>query len=86
MVLNYLGPNDQQGIRIFYNGEEVASDMSKNPPSHSPGDGRIVVGRFLTDRDQDQDYASVQVDEMLFFNQALSTTDITILNNSVSFL
>ena len=32
-VLNYLGPNEGQGIRIFYNGAEVGTDTDKHHSS-----------------------------------------------------
>ena len=45
--------------------------------SQSTADGRIVVGRWYTDFDCD--YSGVQVDELLFFNGALSNGDINAL-------
>ena len=45
--------------------------------SHSATDGRIVVGRWYTDREWA--YASVQVDELLFFNRDLSTEEIKMI-------
>ena len=77
IVLNYIGPNDGEGIRIYYNGVKVASDTTKGARSRSAGDGRIVVGRGLTNKDKD--YASVQVDELLFFNCQLSSADSSAL-------
>ena len=74
VVLNYLGPHDGQGIRIYYNGTEVARDTTKATRSFSAGDGRIVVGRFNTDRDNN--YASLQVDELIFFNQKVSAYEL----------
>ena len=81
VTLNYLGPNIGEGIKIFYDGTEVASDTTKDGGSFPAGDGRIVVGRFFTDTDEK--YTSMQVDELLLFNQALSATDIALLYNRV---
>ena len=81
IVVNYAGPNEGEGIRIDYDGTEVVSDTTKGTWSRSTGDGRIVVGRYATDRDID--YASVMVDELLFFNQALSVDDTETLYQSV---
>ena len=78
-VLNYLGPNDGEGIMIFNDGVNVTSDTTKGGALLSAGDGRIVVGRTYTNRDEE--YASVRMDKLLFFNQTLSTTDIIALNN-----
>ena len=80
-MLNYLGPNDGQGIRIYYNGTEVKSETTKVLRSRSAGDGRIVVGRVYTKRDDN--YASMQIDELIFFNKALSTTEIQVLYNGI---
>ena len=83
IVLNYIGPNDGQGIRIFYDGQEVTSEIRKSASSSSrpAGDGRIVVGRIYTD--QDKLYASMQIDELAFFNEALSSTEITAMYSTV---
>ena len=52
-VLNYIGPNEGEGIRLYCNGEEVDSDETKFAgfPFHD-GDGKIVVGRRRTESDQ----------------------------------
>ena len=83
VAMNYLGPNDSEGIKIYYNGKEAASDTTKSNSSRPDGEGRIVLGRFYTHKDER--YSCVQVDELLFFNNALSSTDIIDLNNSVHF-
>ena len=81
VVLNYIGPNDGEGIRIYYDGVEVASNTIKSAQSLSAGDGRIVVGRFYPDKDER--YTSMQIDELIFFNTVLSTNDIKLLYNVV---
>ena len=79
IVLNYIGPYNGQGIRVYYNGQGVVSDTDKDGGPYPAGDGRIVVGRFFTDKDIG--YASMQIDELIFFNKTLSTTDIKHLNS-----
>ena len=74
VVLNYFNSSDGEGITVYFNGRKVASDTSKDVGSRSPGGGRIVVGRWYTDRDQD--YASVQIDELIFFNNFLTLEEI----------
>ena len=76
-MLNYVGPNDDEEIRIYHNGNEVASETTLLSLSRSAGDGRIVVGRRYTNRNWD--YASVQVDELIFFDQALTQEEINTL-------
>ena len=77
IVFNYIGDDDGQGIRVY--GMEVVSDATRDV-ARSAGDGRIVVGRRWTD--QDTYYASMEIDELIFFNKALSTTDIELLYNA----
>ena len=43
IVVNYIGTNNGQGIILYYNGQEVASDTNKHGGPSSAGDGRIVV-------------------------------------------
>ena len=79
-VLNYIGPNDGEGIRLFLNGAVVISDTTGSAQSASVGNGRIVVGRIFPDRDQD--YTSVQVDELIYFNAALTIDHVQSIYNS----
>ena len=76
-MLNYIGPNDGQEMKIYYDGTQIESDTTKFPGTLSAGDGRIVVGRRYTNTDYH--YASVRVDELIFFNQALTQQEITAL-------
>ena len=46
----------------------------------SAGGGRIVVGRWYPD--QDQNYTSVQVDELIYFNASLTSDDVQSIYNS----
>ena len=75
-VLNYIGPNDGKVFGVYYHGVQVGIHTA-NSGSRSIGDGKIVVGRALTNGDAY--YASVQVDELTFFNQALTQEEITAL-------
>ena len=59
---------------------EEASDTTKEGGSYSDGDGSIVVGRYYTDRDRD--YASVQVDELIYFDAALTSAEVQSIYNS----
>ena len=76
-MLNYIGPNDGEGIKIFIDGVEVTSDTTKGGGSYPTGDGRIVVGRSETD--YDFFYGSAQVDELLFFDRCLTLEEINVL-------
>ena len=85
IVLNYIGPNDGEGLRIYYNGQEVPTVTFKNEEQYSAGDSRIVVGYRYTDHNQDAGdcrYVSVQVDELVYFNVVLTDSDIQSIYNS----
>ena len=81
IVMNYIGPNSSEGIRIYYDGEEVARETRKSSGSNSPGDSRIVVGRLYTNLNNQ--YARVRVDELFFFNQVLTYSDIEVLYKQI---
>ena len=82
VVLNYIGPNYGQGIRLHRDGRLTGSDDTSAGGHASQGDGRVVVGREFTDRGENK-YGSVAVDELLFFNQTLSQQHILYLKNMV---
>ena len=46
IMLNYIGPSD--GIRLFYNAQEVKSNAVKDAGMVPSGDTRIVIGRCYT--------------------------------------
>ena len=77
-VLNFLGPNDQEGISIYQNGQHVGNHTTINQSSTNAPDGKIVIGRVFTEINNF--YASVQVDELLFFNQTLTEAEIRLLS------
>ena len=80
IVLNYIGPNDGEGIRVYYDRQEVVSDTTKSRGLFDPADGSILVAKRA---DGDYGYTSLQMDELIFFNKTLSTTDITAMYNAV---
>ena len=65
-------------MSIYHDGL-APSSLIASSSSHIPGDGRIVIGRRFSELDSN--YASVQVDELLFFNQALTFTEINALSD-----
>ena len=84
-MVSFIGPNDGQGLRIYYDGVEARNSRPDRSPSRKSNstiqrnsERGIVIGRF--NYKIDQLYASVQVDEMFFFNQALTETEITSLS------
>ena len=77
---NYIGPNNGEGIRWYQNGQEVTNDTTKAGGPYLPGDSRVVLGRFTTDRDEK--YSSVEVDDLIYFNAALTSSDVQSIYNS----
>ena len=80
-MVNYIRHNAGQGVRIFFDGEQVKSDTTKGGGPLTSGDGRIVVGRINTE--EDKGYTSIQVDELMFFNSSLTTGEIRAIFNTV---
>ena len=79
IVLNYIGSDNGQGTVVYFNAVQMRRDVSKVSKRFSTGDGRFVVGRQRTDGDGS--YASVDMDELLFFNYKLSNTQIIQIKN-----
>ena len=83
-VLNFLGPNDGEGIRIYENGKHVGNDTTvnlfKSPRNES--NGQIVIGRLYAEHLLE---ASVQVDELMFFNKSLTEAEIALLSRDSCF-
>ena len=80
-MLNFLGSGDEHGIRIILDSEQVAIDKKINEEINSLGNGRIAVGRRFSE--SDERHASVQMDELLFFDEALTDAEITMLGKSM---
>ena len=78
LIVNFIGQDDGQGVRIYYDGELKATDTSKHAAIHNPGDGRIVIGRYYTN--YNTYYNSFQMDELLFFNHSLADLEIDLLS------
>ena len=81
IVLNYLGPSNGEGIRIYENGRLAGSDVSKQTASpYQTGNGRIVVGRKYTE--SNQQYASIEIDVLVYFNTYLSSGKVQSIHNA----
>ena len=85
--MNFIGPNDGQGIKLYLNAAHFKDD-SKGRAQNRTGqrlenDGKIVIGTLVSSnslRFSSQYYASVCVDELVFFNQSLPESEIKILS------
>ena len=79
IVFNVIGPNDGQGYRIYHDGQLVKNVTQIFKTRSSSMDRRIVIGRSSTN--SDDNYSSVQMDDLCFFNRALTKAEITMMNN-----
>ena len=79
--LNYIGPNNGQGIRVYQDGVQAGSDVTRSNTMYSVPSGRVVVGRLYTNLDSE--YLGVDVDELLFFNGKLREKEILHLKDTV---
>ena len=59
----------------------MASDATVSRALFPAADGRIVLGRYFTD--YDDYYANVEVDELIFFNNSLTTGEVQLLSAAV---
>ena len=51
VVLNYLGPEAGEGIRVYYDGVQTGSDDTERPVTFPSGLGGVALGRLYTDKD-----------------------------------
>ena len=79
VMMIYTGTGNGEGIIVYYNGVEVARTTANGGGSYSTGDGRVAVGRYHTDKDER--YATVAVDELIFFNRALTSDETATMYN-----
>ena len=81
-VLNFIGPDEGQGISIYNNGNHVGTNNTKHITDNENGqnDGHIEVGRLVGLIQAH--YASVDVDELYFFNRTLTDAEIKSLSQN----
>ena len=83
VVINYFGPDDGEGIKVYHNREEVGSDTTRFPlpETNTPGEGRMALGRDpIGDEEFYGFYGSVEVEDLRFFNQNLTAEAIETLS------
>ena len=66
---------------VFHDRVEVVRDTIKSSDSFPSGNGRVVIGRYFTD--QDKEYSSVHIDELIYFNNSLTNDQIELLGRAV---
>ena len=78
LVLNFMGP--EEGFQVFKDGTISPGQQTKKSFSRLIGDGRLVLGKRFTHRDQY--YSSIDVDELVFFNRKFTEQEVTKLYNN----
>ena len=79
IVFNYIGPDPDEGYRVYHDGIQVVGDVGIQSDPRAPQvDAKIVIGRRFTA--MDGFYSSLVVDELLFFNRALTNDEIKVMS------
>ena len=73
MVINYVGPGNYQGFDLFQDGTLVEGTQYGGNCDATPGDGKLVLGKRYVD--EDDNYAWIDVDELVFFNRKLTASE-----------
>ena len=80
VVLNYYGPNEGQGISVYYNSNiqlRHFQDRTKQQSNLIPsGNGHVTIGNRLIYGYHQWQYASLKLDELTFWNRILSLIEI----------
>ena len=82
LVFNYIedSPAGGNSVVIYHDGVEVGRRAQKVSYTNNAGVGIVVIGRHYVQA-LEQDFASVMVDELLFFNRKLTPDEVQILYN-----
>ena len=87
IVVNILPPNqDNQKIIYVYNNGILANGLINDHNHIDPvfllNDGQMVVGRYLANRNGN--YGTFKIDELIFFNHALTPAEIAELSQTTA--
>ena len=78
VVINFIGVDE--GAEAYIDGRlHVRRANYKKAGRYTRGAGRAVIGRFSTEADRS--YTSLEMDDLLLFNQTLTAEEIKSLNN-----
>ena len=79
-MINYAGPRNYQGFNLYQDGTLVDGTQYGGNFDATPGDGKLVLGkRYL---DEDDNYAWVDLDELVFFNRKLTGPEVMKIYNN----
>ena len=77
-MFNFIGSEDGQGFKVYHNGQMVLNATTRRLRRLPAVDQKIVIGRLYTN--ESDGYSSVDVDELVLTNRALSEPEIKRLN------
>ena len=85
--MNFIGPDEGQGIRVYNDGKLIGNDTTKVDGSYAPSNGGIQIGRidFRFHNNPSTTFpfhASVEVDELLIYNRTLTEPEIILLKQN----
>ena len=79
-MFNYIGTTNAEGVVIYHDGIHVGSSTQKMSYARNGRPGIVVIGRYFV-QFLEQYFASVMMDELLFFNRYLTPQEVQILYN-----
>ena len=65
---------NDQGLEVFQDGVLVQVQLSKGNFDATPGNGSLVLGKRYVD--EDYQYVSMDLDELVFFNRKLMAPEV----------
>ena len=75
MAIVYRGPSNGQGITVYHDGVKMGSGIIRIESNQDNPSGIVKIGRQF-DEQVGGPNGSVYLDELLFWNQQMSETDI----------
>ena len=82
-VFNFLGTNNDQGIRVYNDGILAGKDSELSGSPNILLHGPILLGFGSSGGGRNPD-SSIQLDELLIYNRALTAAEIAILSQTAT--
>ena len=84
ITINYKGPDMTSGGLDYYrNGGNKVTFTHATQGTSVTNDGQVVVGRLTVDGDTQDEYSSMEFDELVFYNEVLTEPKILSLYQAV---
>ena len=85
IVVNILPPNQDKIIYVYNNGILANGEWTNEESDEDVrplNNGQMVVGRFFTNHNGN--YGTFKIDELIFFNHALTPAEIAVLSQTTA--